>query len=196
MIADIQEGLNKLKELGVNDWAFSDKRIPLSLLGYSEKIASSLLEGGRPFSEQLAGLFLVSCSPRRLHNVNDPKKKIFIYPDDIEDDIGTQAVEDLLRYTDYTDNFRCRYESIKGSLLTDEEKERLYWLALSDLTAVEENMVPAMESFSLREVLKVKVGLLESFDYRNSEMYKQQFYQPDGIFNGMGPANISIVAKD
>ena len=78
MIADIQEGLNKLKELGVNDWAFSDKRIPLSLLGYSEKIASSLLEGGRPFSEQLAGLFFVSCSPRRLHNVNDPKKKVFI----------------------------------------------------------------------------------------------------------------------
>tara|TARA_B100001250_G_scaffold411459_1_gene440168 strand:- start:168 stop:743 length:576 start_codon:yes stop_codon:yes gene_type:complete len=191
MIADIKEGLNKLKELGINDWAFSDQRIPLSPIDYSEKIASSLLEGGRPFSEQLAGLFLVSCSPRRLRNVHDSKNKICIYPEDVEDDIGTQAVEDLLRYTDYTDNFRNRYNSIKGSLLTDEEKERLYWLVLSDLTAVEENMVPAMEAFSLREVLKVRLGLLESFDYRDADMYKQQFYQPDGILK-----NISIVAKD
>ena len=180
MIADIQEGVDKLKELGINDWIFVNDKIPVSPIVYSERVARTLLEEGRPFSEQLAGLFMVSCTPARLRHGTIPKKRVFLYPDDVEDDIGTQATEDLLRYTDYTDNFRSKYESIKGSLLKDEEKERLYWLLLSDLIAVEENMVPAMETFFLREVLKVHVGLIESFEYRNSSVYKAQFYQPDG----------------
>ena len=191
MIADIQEGVDKLKELGINDWIFVNDKIPVSPIVYSERVARTLLEEGRPFSEQLAGLFMVSCTPARLRHGTIPKKRVFLYPDDVEDDIGTQATEDLLRYTDYTDNFRSKYESIKGSLLKDEEKERLYWLLLSDLIAVEENMVPAMESFFLRETIKVKLGLLESFDYRDSEIYKAQFYQPNGIIN-----NINIVVKD
>ena len=180
MIADIQEGVDKLKELGINDWIFVNDKIPVSPIVYSERVARTLLEEGRPFSEQLAGLFMVSCTPARLRHGTIPKKRVFLYPDDVEDDIGTQATEDLLLYTDYTDNFRSKYESIKGSLLKDEEKERLYWLLLSDLIAVEENMVPAMETFFLREVLKVHVGLIESFEYRNSSVYKAQFYQPDG----------------
>jgi len=191
MIADIQEGLDKLKELGINDWIFTNDKIPVSPIVYSERVARTLLEEGRPVSEQLAGLFMVGCIPSRLRHSTISKRKVFLYPDDVEDDIGTQATEDLLRYTDYTDNFRSKYESIKGSLLKNEEKERLYWLVLSDLTAVEENMVPAMESFFLREVLKVKVGLLESFDYRDSEIYKAQFYQPEGSMS-----NTSIVVKD
>lgn len=180
MIADIQEGVDKLKELGIDDWIFVNDKIPISPIVYSERVARTLLEEGRPFSEQLAGLFMVSCTPARLRHGTIPKKRVFLYPDDVEDDIGTQATEDLLRYTDYTDNFRSKYESIKGSLLKDEEKERLYWLLLSDLIAVEENMIPAMETFFLREVLKVHVGLIESFEYRNSSVYKAQFYQPDG----------------
>ena len=192
MIADIREGLDKLTELGLCDWTFSNDRITISPIAYSEKVATTLGEAGRPIEEQLAGLFLVACSPVRLTPpLNMDKRKKFLYADDVEDDIGIQAVEDLLRYTDYTDNFRARYESIKGSLLQDKEKERLYWLLLSDLTAVEENMVPAMESFFLRETIKVKLGLLESFDYRDSEIYKAQFYQPNGIIN-----NINIVVKD
>ncbi len=192
MIADIKEGLDKLIELGLCDWKLSNDRITISPLTYSERVATTLAEAGRPLEEQLTGLFLVPCSRSRLTPLLDNgKRKSFLYPDDVEDDIGTQSVEDLLRYTDYTDNFRARYESIKGSLLSDEEKERLYWLLLSDLTAVEENMVPAMETFFLRETIKVKVGLLESFDYRDSEIYQSQFYQPNGVMS-----NTNIVVKD